>query len=622
MNRLRVTLFVVCLLTIGPALGTAQGGRFAWLSDTHIGSSATDDDLRGAIRDINEMPDVEFVVLSGDVTEFGSIAQLHAAKALLDGLRKPYYLVPGNHDTKWSESGTTMFRKIFGDERFVFDWKGYRFIGLHQGPRMRMTDGYWAPEDLRWLDSVLAKLPDMRQRIFIVTHYPVDSSIANWYEVLDRVKGFNVQAILVGHGHRNRAESFEGIPGAMGRSTLHAKESTGGFTVAEVLSDTMTLFEHRIGSPVRQPWHRILLGSRDYQSDTNRYPRPDFRINKVAPEILPLWHFKSGYTIGSAPAIMENLVAIGDASGTVYGLNRNDGRVRWKFSSGGPVYSSPAAALGSVVFGSADGTVYCVSASNGILRWSRRTDAPVVAAPAIENNRVFIGGGDGKFRCLDFSSGKVLWEFSGLGGFVECKPLLYGGKVIFGAWDSSLYALDATTGELRWKWEGDSPGILFSPAACWTVGAHGKVFFVAPDRMMTALEVNTGRQVWRSARHQVRETIGISADSERIYVRTLRDSVIALDSRADEPHEVWIANVGFGYDINSAMITEKEGRVLYGTKNGLILALDAKSGKILWRHKAGVAPLNTVLPIGGDEVIVSDMGGVVQRLRIAKTGMN
>ena len=57
--------------------------RFAWLSDTHVGSTTGQEDLRAAVRDINSTTGLSFVVLSGDVTEYGSRGQLRLAKEML-----------------------------------------------------------------------------------------------------------------------------------------------------------------------------------------------------------------------------------------------------------------------------------------------------------------------------------------------------------------------------------------------------------------------------------------------------------------------------------------------------------------------------------------------------------
>src|SRR5512145_2874001 len=79
--------------------------QFALVTDTHIGSSTSADDLRRTVADINASDSLAFTIFSGDITEFGSDAEFHLAKQILDSLTKPWYIVPGNHDTKWSESG-------------------------------------------------------------------------------------------------------------------------------------------------------------------------------------------------------------------------------------------------------------------------------------------------------------------------------------------------------------------------------------------------------------------------------------------------------------------------------------------------------------------------------------
>src|SRR5436189_235452 len=82
---------------------------------------------------------------------------------------------------------------------FVFEHEGFRFIGMHEGPIMKMADGFWSPQDVRWLENTLKQMPDKEQPVIFVTHYPIDDGIANWYIVLDLLKKYNVQAALCGH---------------------------------------------------------------------------------------------------------------------------------------------------------------------------------------------------------------------------------------------------------------------------------------------------------------------------------------------------------------------------------------------------------------------------------------
>ena len=91
------------------------------------------------------------------------------------------------------------------------------------------------------------------------------------------------------------------------------------------------------------------------------------------------------------------------------------------------------------------------------------------------------------------------------------------------------------TGKLAWRWKGDRAGMMFSPAACWPIAAHDRVFIVAPDRKMTALDAKTGDQVWRTDAYKVRESIGLSQDQTRFYVRSMNDFFYAFSTSACLP---------------------------------------------------------------------------------------
>mgnify|MGYP002375492503 FL=1 len=128
---------------------------------------------------------------------------------------------------------------------------------------------------------------------------------------------------------------------------------------------------------------------------------------------------------------------------------------------------------------------------------------------------------------------------------------------------------------------------------------------------MTALDAKTGREIWRSSQLEVRETIGLSADGSRVYVRAMNNFIYALSTTANGPQKIWELNAGFGYDINSAMLAEKDGVLFYGTKNSLLLAVDAATGQLKWQHKLGTGVMNTVVPLSAKEVLTTDFSGQV-----------
>jgi len=613
-----ITLFIELFFLTAPGFG-ATPFRFAWLSDTHVGSLTGEEDLRATVRDINSQTGLSFVVISGDITEYGSLAQLRLAKEILDGLRIPCQVVPGNHDTKWSESGATDFPKLWGADRFDFEHGGIRFIGMHEGPVMKMADGFWAPQDVRWLKETLQKMSDPQQPLIFITHYPIDDGIANWYAALDLLKQHNIQAALCGHIHRNKQDVFEGVPGIMGRSNLRNMAAAGGYNIVEVIdTGTMTFSERTPGAETKPPWHSLVLKNCDVASNSKAVSRPDFSINKRYSQVKERWRFATGYTIASTPAVSGQSVIVGDASGAIRALRLDAGKEQWRFTARNAVYSTPEISGDLAIVPSTDGNIYGIDVATGKEAWRFQTSRPIVASARAEDGIVYAGSSEGIFRALEAASGKLVWEFKGIQGFVETKPLVVDGKVLFGAWDQHLYALDTKTGKLIWKWKGDKPGVLYSPAACWPVAAAGKVFVVAPDREMSAIDLASGRTVWRSADFMVRESIGISEDRSRIYVRAMQDYVYGLGASGSEPQKLWQTNPGFGYDINSGMLIEKDGAVFYGTKNGMIFSLEARTGKMNWQYRMGVGVVNTVLPLSAAKVLATDFDGDVVLLEAEK----
>src|SRR5687768_231775 len=114
MKKLFLYIIVFCFSSAGHA--QFKPFRFAFISDTHIGSpnGSAEEDLRRTVRDINAQSNIAFVVLTGDITELGTNEELILAKQILDSLGIKWFIIPGNHDTGWSESGGVMFTTIFG----------------------------------------------------------------------------------------------------------------------------------------------------------------------------------------------------------------------------------------------------------------------------------------------------------------------------------------------------------------------------------------------------------------------------------------------------------------------------------------------------------------------------
>ena len=613
-RRLFISALLVCLL---PFMAQAQqiAFRFAQLTDIHLSPSNPNptEDLLRSIAQINATDSIDFVLVTGDITEEGDRATMEKVKSCLDLLKVKYYVALGNHETKWSDSGCTAFGELFGGERFDFEHKGFLFLGFNSGPLMRMAYGHVVPQDIRWMTERMNQYntgdPQQNKPVILVTHYPmIEGDVDNWYEVTDAVRPYNIRLFIGGHYHRNRDLRYDGIPGVLMRSNLCDKDGKPGYGIYEITKDSIRVYTQRIGEPKKQ-WAGFSLTESYYERNGKAEKYPDFSVNKEYPQVKEQWITKTGVGIYCSPAVEKDKVFIGDDMGYLTAYALKDGKALWRFQSGKRIVGTPAVSEGIVVFGSADCKIYGLNAQNGNLLWTVETSEPVLGAVTIDNGTAYIGASDHTFRAINTCNGEIKWTFTGVKGYIETKPLVTDSKVIFGAWDNTLYALNKADGRELWKWTGGLTRMHFSPAAVWPVAAEGKVFITDPQRAMTAIEIETGNTVWRTFQSMVRETIGLSEDGERIYSKTMNDSIVCYSTKGSHPHELWASNVGFGYEHAPSMQVEKDGIVFGSTKEGLIFALEAKTGKVLWKHKIGNSLISTVVPLSGNRILFTATGG-------------
>jgi outer membrane protein assembly factor BamB len=158
---------------------------------------------------------------------------------------------------------------------------------------------------------------------------------------------------------------------------------------------------------------------------------------------------------------------------------------------------------------------------------------------------------------------------------------------------------------------------MFSPAACFPVATHNRVFIVAPDRYMTAFDANTGKVLWRKQAPdlRVRESMGLSTDSSLVFVKTMEGDVYGISTSADTMQAAWKSEVSLGYEICPTAIVEKNNMVFVPTGSGVVVALDRPSGKVLWKHKTSNGLVTNLLPVGDNQVLVTTMDGKISLLQ-------
>src|SRR5690606_13830883 len=64
-------------------------------------------------KKVNSMSGIDFVIVAGDISEYGVLREMNGVAKSLDNLNVPYFAVVGNHDL--TSRGNDVFLKMFGE---------------------------------------------------------------------------------------------------------------------------------------------------------------------------------------------------------------------------------------------------------------------------------------------------------------------------------------------------------------------------------------------------------------------------------------------------------------------------------------------------------------------------
>jgi 3',5'-cyclic AMP phosphodiesterase CpdA len=172
--------------------------------------------------------DADHLIITGDLTHHGRIAQYERLKELLAAVQMPMTLLLGNHDRR------DEFNEVFGEDGFAqnaVDVSGTKLICLDtlDGPPYPTGHhaGLLCDERLQWLDVQLSGV----DRAIVFMHHPPfnvgfdgmdEIKLANsdaFFEIIKRHG--NVDQLICGHVHRTISGNVRGVPFTIFKSPCH-----------------------------------------------------------------------------------------------------------------------------------------------------------------------------------------------------------------------------------------------------------------------------------------------------------------------------------------------------------------------------------------------------------------
>ena len=158
------------------------------------------DQLDDFVNTVNRMQGISFVLLNGDISDFGLAREFEWVNRGLSRLTIPYLAVIGNHDM--ISNGRLVYNQMFGAENFSFTYGQNKFICFNSNSMERGFDG--SLPDLPFLRKELANSSEYNN-VFVFSHVPpfdgaFDQKLVEPYNEL--LVNNNVRLSVHAHTHK------------------------------------------------------------------------------------------------------------------------------------------------------------------------------------------------------------------------------------------------------------------------------------------------------------------------------------------------------------------------------------------------------------------------------------
>lgn len=603
-NRLFLTVMAIMAFCLASA-----NTRVAVLSDIHVvPGNANEQKLIDAINEINAMDDIDFVIMNGDLTNEGSDEQLTNVKNLLDKIKHPLYVIPGNHENNWSQSATKTFIDLWGNDRFVFETDDYVVVGANCGPFMKMGDGHVKQEDLHWLDSVLKERVKNGKKVISFNHYPLrKDDLDNYVDYIKVLEKYPVIVHINGHYHTYQPYMSGDIPSMM-VGALDRGKGVYGYSIIDFSDNNIEIYKKNLGEdPELVQEYAVKTVNKPIEIASVGLPEnpAGFSIEKV---------WTDSASIFTRVGIDRDNIYFGNSLGMARSVSKKNNSLNWSTPTGASLFARPSAAGQKIYFPGGIKAMIIIDSVSGKIEKEIPSSGPYVADGVVNDGSLYQGGYK-KFEKFNVADGSLVWSFDSINNYCQAAPVVDNGEVIFGAWDTYLRCLDAATGDLKWKWNNGKNVNLLAPGNVVPVVTDSKIIIVAPDRFMTAIDRNTGKTIWRDNSHRYRESLGVSTDGKTAYAKTMDGELVAVDITAPDFKELWTLDMGLGYEHAPCIIAESDGVVYAGSRRGIVTAVDPVTPKVLWSSQVGVSEVNgiDIDPYTGD-VYVSLIEGSIFKI--------
>lgn len=281
------------------------------------------------------------------------------------------------------------------------------------------------------------------------------------------------------------------------------------------------------------------------------------------------------------------------------------------------------------------GKVLAIDQMTGELIWEVKTELPISGGLEVGYEHVFFGTTDADVVALKLNDGDTAWT-SQVSSEVLSTPRFSDGLLVVRSVDGAVNTLDAANGEERWSYIRDVPALSLRGTSSPVVKSGGVICGYANGKLVV-LRLKDGLQIWETSvavargRGALSRMVDVDSDplaGERyIYAATFNGGVVAVDVRSGQI--VWRRSEMSSY---KKMIADWVSIYVVDVNNHLWSA-DQNDGSINWLQDSLEHRQLTPLTQAGDYLLTADYegylhvinstdGALVGRLRVSDVAIS
>jgi len=586
----------------------SQPQNILWVINPKIGDTKNELKIESVLSSITWEENIQAVIVTGSITDDGSVANLKRAKQIFSRFSQTYF-IPGKNEKKASALYGTRFTDEFENPYFSFLLDSSLIIGVNNSVDYLDEKGYFPVESNSWINDELENV-STNQNIILFTN----NALSNTLNADKFYRNFNGKKVVAVFSSDFTKKSYNKF-GIATPSSYSTKKNNNELKIKIIKTSNYEVSTFEIGAVNGQTTprtYKLLQTALDFPNTDNFHKSKDVNI---------IWSKNIQYSMIAEPVIYENKIITSDKSGLVTCFNFN-GEKLWDYDVFGDILCTPTAADGFLAVSTAQGDLTTIDIKSGeslqtigfdeaiitpLLSFDYKSKRKLMVPKKTNSNAaVIIGTETGKLFCLDMETLEEIWHTKILTQPVLIKPILIRNNFYFTSTDGYLYCLDSRDGTFVWKTKFVKSKI--QPAAkCNLVTDNKNIYLSTIEGKVYSINAQLGKINWVK-KYKAWQSIGISTDYKKLLVMGIKGRLNIIKPENGRAYKIVTTNLGKNKFSTIPLFNHR--KFFAASPTGKVIRINKKySYKTIMNFVN--SPLHSVQKVGSQKYLVSDFDGKI-----------